>query len=94
MFFSKLFILTQLGAYSIPVLILVLILLLIVAAAFAYLLIKAFTQQSATKLAPYKTHWTMQAPIWILFVCIIGIGVYLAGDLSIMLNNITVSLGF
>jgi hydrogenase-4 component F len=94
MFFSKLFMLTQLGAYSVPVLIIVLVLLLIIAAAFAYLLIKAFTQQSATRLEPYKTHWTMQAPIWILFICIIGIGVYLAGDLSPMLNSITASLGF
>ena len=53
MFFSKLFILIQLGNYSIPVLGLVLVLLLIVAAAFAFLLIRPFTRQTDTQFKAY-----------------------------------------
>jgi hydrogenase-4 component F len=94
MFFSKLFILIQLGNFSLPLLILVLILLLIVAAALASLLIRTFTQPGANTLKPYDADWTMKLPILVLFVLIIGIVAYLSTGLSEVLNTITASLGF
>jgi hydrogenase-4 component F len=94
MFFSKLFILIQLGNFSLPLLIIVLILLLIVAGSLAYLLIRALTQPSENTLKPYRFDWTMQLPIIVLFVGILGIVVYLPTGLSGVLNTITASLGF
>ena len=94
MFFSKLFILVQLGAFSIPLLIIVLILLLIVAAALATLLIRAFTQPAEKTLEPYHVDWSLKLPIVVLFVAIIGIVVYLSMGLSGILSTITASLGF
>ena len=94
MFFSKLFILVQLGAFSLPLLIIVLIFLLIVAGALAYLLIRAFTQPPADIVKPYRADWSMKLPIIVLFVGIIGIVVYLSTGLSGILNTITASLGF
>jgi hydrogenase-4 component F len=94
MFISKLFILTQVGRYSYILLAAILLLLLIVAAAFAYLLIKAFTQQTVTRLEPYRVHWTMRAPLLILLILIIGIGAYLSTGLTPLLQTITTSLGF
>jgi hydrogenase-4 component F len=93
MFISKLFLLTQIGDYSLPLLLGVLLLFLIVAGAFAYLLIRAFSQQTETRFIGYISHWTMKAPIVILFIAIIGIGAYVSG-FSDMLNTITASLGF
>jgi hydrogenase-4 component F len=94
MFMSKLMILTQIGHFSYYLLAAVLVVLLIVAGAFAYLLVKAFTQQTETRLAHYKVHWTMQLPLVLLVVMIIGIGVYLANGLTPLLQTITNSLGF
>jgi uncharacterized integral membrane protein len=86
--------LTQIGQYSYILLAAVLVMILIVAGAFAFLLIKAFTQQTATRVEKYKTHWTMQAPLIILLVSLIGIEVYLSTGLSALLQTITASLGF
>ena len=94
MFFSKLYILIQVGDFSFPLLIIVLILLLIIAAALAYLLIRAFTQPAEDKTHPFRADWSMKLPIAVLFVGIIGIVVYLSCGLSDILNNITASLGF
>jgi len=93
-FLSKLFLLTQIGSYSLPLLTVVLVLFLIVAGAFAYLLIKMFSQQTETKLVPYSSPWSMKIPIIILFAAIIAIGVYLSFGFSDLLNTITASLGF
>jgi hydrogenase-4 component F len=94
MFFSKLFILVQLGNFSLPLLIIVLILLLIVAGALAFLLINTFTQPAAAAIKPYRVDAAMKIPIAVLFVLIIGIVVYLSTGLSGFLNTITASLGF
>lgn len=93
-FFSKLFILVQLGNFSLPVLSLVLVLLLIVAAALASLLVKSLTQPGNKTLKSYHVDWSMKLPIRVLFVSIMGITVYLAFGLSGILNTITASLGF
>jgi hydrogenase-4 component F len=94
MFISKLFILTQIGQYSYIWLSVVLVLLLIVAGAFAFLLVKAFTQQTVTKMEPFKAPWTMRAPLVILIIAILGIGVYLGSGLPPLLQTISGSLGF
>jgi hydrogenase-4 component F len=94
MFFSKLFILVQIGSFSWPLLFLILILLLIVSAAFTFLLIRAFSQTTDSPVKPYFAHWTMKAPILLLFIIIIGTSVYLATGLNPLLTNITASLGF
>jgi hydrogenase-4 component F len=94
MFFSKLFILIQIGHSSLPLLAIVLLLLLLVAGSLAFLLIRAFTQPAENTLHPYYVDWSMRLPIIVLFVAIIGIMVYLATGLSGILNSITASLGF
>ncbi len=94
MFVSKLFILTQVGHYSLPLLFAILVLLLIVASAFAFLLIRAFTQQTTTAIEAYRPHWTMKLPIIFLFLALIGVGVYLSFGLSGILTTISSSLGF
>jgi hydrogenase-4 component F len=94
MFISKLFMLTQIGQYSYILLGVVLVLLLIVAGAFAYHLVRAFTQQTATRLEPYRTPGSMKAPVIMLIVLIIGIVVYLGTGLQPLLNTVTKSLGF
>jgi hydrogenase-4 component F len=93
-FISKLFILTELGRYSLPLLLLVLLLLLIVAGAFAYLMIKAFTQQTETRMEPYKAHWTMRLSLWLLLAAIAGVSIMLTQNISGILDNIRISLGF
>jgi hydrogenase-4 component F len=94
MFISKLFLLTQIGNYSLPLLVVILVLFLVVAAAFAFLLIRAFTQRSESGIAPYSPHWTMKLPIMFLFAALIGVVVYLSFGLSGILTTVTSSLGF
>jgi hydrogenase-4 component F len=94
MFISKLFILTQIGQYSYWLLGIVLVLFLIVAAAFAYLLIRAFTQRSDVQIIPYHTHWTIKVPIILLIVAIVGVSAGIPAGLIDQIKNITVSLGF
>jgi hydrogenase-4 component F len=97
MFISKLMLFTQIGTYSLLLLGLLLVLFLIVAAAFAFLLVRSFTQQSEAAVAapaPYSAHWTMKAPIILLFIALIAAGIYLSGGLYDVLASITASLGF
>jgi hydrogenase-4 component F len=94
MFFSKLFILTQLGSNSLPALFIVLVLLLVVAGAFAFLIINAFSRQSETVIEPYHVDWTMKLPIILLLIIITCLSVYLSFGLSNLLTNISSSLGF
>jgi hydrogenase-4 component F len=94
MFISKLLLLTQIGNYSLPLLLGILVLFLIVAAAFAFLLIRAFTQQADPGIAPYAAHWTMKIPIVFLIFALIGVVIYLSYGLSGVLTTITASLGF
>jgi hydrogenase-4 component F len=94
MFISKLFILTQIGQYSYWLLGFVLLLFFIVAGAFAYLLVRAFTQRSDVQITPYITPWTIKMPIILLIVAIIGVTAGLPAGLIDRINTITVSLGF
>jgi hydrogenase-4 component F len=93
-FFSKLFILTQIGRVSLPGLALILILLFIIAAAFAFHLVHAFSQQTEARIEPYIVHQNMKIPIVVLLVLITAISFSLSFGLSNILTNITVSLGF
>jgi hydrogenase-4 component F len=93
-FFSKLFILIQLGNYSIPILCIVLVLLLIVAAAFAFLLIRPLTRQTNNKFQAYIVPASMKIPIVFLLFVITLLFVYLPFGLSSILSNISTSLGF
>lgn len=94
MFFSKLMLLTQIAAFSLPLLAIVLTLLLIIAGAFAVLLIRSLARQSEQKVKTYEVHWTMKMAIIILLVVIVGISFSLAGGMGNALRNITASLGF
>jgi hydrogenase-4 component F len=93
-FFSKLFILVQLGNYSIPVLIVVLVLLIVVAAAFAFLLVRALTRQTNNKIEPYIVPTSMKMPIVFLLIVITVLFIYLPFGLSSILTGISSSLGF
>jgi hydrogenase-4 component F len=93
-FLSKLFLLIQAGKYYPPLLFAILIIFLIVAGAFAFLLIRTFSQQIEEAVQPYHAHWTMKMPIAVLFAMIIGAGVYLFTGLGNMLTEIVTGLGF
>lgn len=94
-FLSKLFILTELTAYSVPVLAVVLLLLLIVAAAFAVMLIRLFSKTGESGMAEhFEAPWTMKLPIWALLAGILALGVYFPVNLQHMLDDIVISLGF
>ncbi len=95
LFFSKLFILVQLGELSMPLLFLVLLLLLIVAAAFAVFLVRACCRGGEGEpTPPYRVPWTMKAPIISLLVLIVMLGVFFPQPLNVLLNNIVAGLGF
>ena len=94
MFLSKLFILTQVGSYYLPLVLLILLLLLIIAAAFAFLLIPVFTKQTEVVIPTCNISWTMKLPIVLLFVGITCIGIFCLPLFNNMLANIVSSLGF
>lgn len=94
-FLPKLFILSQLGNFSLPALFAVLVLLLIVAAAFASILIKNFPRKNQIQICePYIVPWAMKAPMCLLFVAILFLGLYIPESLRQLLNGVVVSLGF
>ncbi|MDO8637372.1 MAG: proton-conducting transporter membrane subunit [Dehalococcoidia bacterium] len=95
LFFSKLYILIQLGEFSKPLLFLVLLLLLIVAASIAIFLIRTCCQTDEVKPAVrYRVPWVMKAPIITLMVMIFTIGIFFPKMLQNMLSGIVFSLGF
>jgi hydrogenase-4 component F len=93
-FFSKLFILIQAGNYSPAVLFIVLALFLVAAGAFAFLLIRTFSRTGEEVVQPYRAHGTMRLPIMILFVMIIGAGLWLFIGLGDILTQAVNGLGF
>jgi hydrogenase-4 component F len=93
-FFSKLFILAQVGHFSPMALFAILALFLVAAGAFAFLLIRTFSRPAEEGLEPYHAHWTMRLPIVILFVLIIGSGIYLFTGLGDILTQAVYGLGF
>lgn len=97
-FFSKLFILLQLGTVSIPVLFVVLVLLLVAAAALGYFIITSFTEiaspQDLTKIEPYSTPFSMKLPIFLLIALIILTGIFFPQGEIMFFNQIVTELGF
>ncbi len=97
-FLSKLFILTQLAAYSLPVLVILVFLLFITAAALGYFVISTFTQvyppEALAEVHAYHTPGSMKAPIVILLCLLVIMGtVFSAGEIA-FLNQIVTELMF
>ena len=94
-FLSKLFILEQLGSYSLLLLFLVLALFLLVAAAFATILIRTFSQKNGhEKIVRYNASWSMKLSMTLVLAAILTLGVYFPSGLSDILNSIVAGLGF
>ncbi|MDO8568403.1 MAG: proton-conducting transporter membrane subunit [Dehalococcoidales bacterium] len=94
-FLSKLFILIQLGSFSLPLLLVVLVFLLIAAAAFALFLVRTCCRKTeGVTLERYRVPWSMKAPIIVLMVAILALGIFFPQSLQNMLRNIVASLGF
>jgi hydrogenase-4 component F len=97
-FFSKLFLLLQLGTVSVPVLALVLVLLFIAASAFGYFVISSFSRVSAPDAPcdcePFLTPVSMKIPIVLLLAIIVILGIYFpTGEIS-FISRIVTELGF
>jgi hydrogenase-4 component F len=97
-FLSKLFILMQLGRFSLPALVILLFLLFITAASLGYYVICNFTQVSRPEtrndLEVFRTPLGMKAPIVILLVLIVILGtVFTTGEI-VFLNQIVAELMF
>jgi hydrogenase-4 component F len=96
-FFSKLFILLELGRVSLFAVAVVLVLLFIAACALGYFVITNFTRVSAgdtPEILPYLTPVTMKVPIIILLALILVLGVvFTSGEVS-FLNQIVAELRF
>lgn len=97
-FYSKLFILLELGTLSLPVVAVVLTLLITATIALGFFVIVNFSKKSdgdvALRLQQYRTPLSMHAPIVILLILILLIGiVFTAGEVS-FLNTIVEDLRF
>ena len=96
-FFSKLFILLELGRVSLWIVAVVLLLLFIAASALGYFVITNFTRVSdpgTPAIAPYITSVTMKGPVIVLLVLILVLGVvFTSGEIS-YLNQIVAELRF
>ncbi len=93
-FLSKLYILTQLGNFSLVWLSVVLVFFLLVAAAIATILIHTLPAKAEREYSPYRVSMSMKLPMVILFAGILLLGVYFPDGLQQMLNGIVTSLGF
>ena len=88
-FFSKLFILLQLGTVSLPALFILLFLLFIAGAALGYFVITAFSRTTEpgtlSDIEPYQTPLKMKIPLVFLIGCIIFLGiVFTHGEISVL----------
>lgn len=97
-FFSKLFILIQLGTVSLWALFLVLVLLFIAAAALGYFILTTFTRISEpgtpTDIVPYITPWSMKIPVLFLLGLVLLLGIVFShGEVSFF-NQIMTELRF
>jgi hydrogenase-4 component F len=97
-FFSKLFILAELGLVSPAALVLLLVLLFITAAALGYFVITAFSATTApenpAEIPPYATPLTMKAPLVFLLVLILLAGLVFPSGGTSMLERIVRELMF
>jgi hydrogenase-4 component F len=94
LFLSKFSILTQVAAYSIPLLFVMLLFLLIAAAAFTNLLSEIFSHTEEVKMERYNAPKRMTAPIVILLVLIFVLGIYVPNDLYVFLTKVVSDLKF
>lgn len=97
-FFSKLFILMQLGGVSLPALIVLLFLLFITAASLGYYVISTFTQVSRPEtrddIVAYDTPPGMKVPVIILLILMVFLGtVFTTGEIT-FLDRIVAELMF
>jgi hydrogenase-4 component F len=97
-FFSKLFILLQLGAVSLWLLLAVLVLLFVAAAALGYFVIISFTQVSSPDvppdIEPYVTPIGMKIPVVILIVIIVALGIFFPSQEISFISQIVTELRF
>ncbi len=95
---TEFFILLQLGAVSLWVLIVMLILLFIAAVGLGYFVLTTFTQVSEpdtpSDIEPYRTPASMKAPIIFLLVFLIVLGIFLPTSGMEFLNQIVMELKF
>jgi hydrogenase-4 component F len=97
-FFSKLFILLQLGSVSLPALIILLFLLFITAVSLGYYVISTFTQVSRPEtrddIVAYDTPLGMKVPVIILLILMVFLGtVFTVGEIT-FLDRIVAELMF
>jgi len=97
-FFSKLFILLQVGTVSMAVLVILLVLLFVAAAGLGYFVITSFTRVSqpgdSPLNEPYRTPGGMKIPVVILLVLIIAMGIFLPGGEIVFFSQMVTELGF
>lgn len=97
-FFSKFFILLQLGSVSLPALVILLTLLFIASVALGYYVISTFTQvlsrDRALETRQYHTPASMQIPIVILLVMVVLLGIIFTTGETSFLNQIVTELRF
>lgn len=97
-FVPKLFILLQLGAVSLWLLLVVLVLLFIAAAALGYFVITSFTQVSSPEapldIEQYVTPVGMKIPVILLIVLIISLGIFFPSEEISFIHQIVTELMF
>lgn len=97
-FFSKLFILRELGHASLPALFILLILLFVIASALGYFVIAAFSRETAagttSEIVPYMTPLTMEIPLILLLGLIIITGVVFTQGETAFFERIVQELRF
>jgi hydrogenase-4 component F len=94
LFLSKFSILTQVAAYSLPLLFAILLFLLIAAAAFTNLLSEIFSNTQEVKMERYNAPKRMTAPIVILLILSFILGIYFPNELYVFLTKVVSDLKF
>jgi len=96
LFFSKMFLLIELGKVSGWLVLLVLLLLLIAASAFAFLLMRMFSQRAeeGKKQARWEVPRTMGLSVLFSLLIVILLGIYFPSSLQNIITTIVTQLGF
>jgi hydrogenase-4 component F len=97
-FFSKFFILLQLGTVSLPALTVLLVLLFIASVALGYYVISTFTQVSSPEMPmeirQYHTPASMKVPIAVLLIMLVLLGIVFTSGETSFINQIVTELRF
>lgn len=97
-FFSKIFILMQLGTVNMWALPVILVLLFIAAGALGYFVIIAFTQVSKQETTPEFQHYpaplSMKAPVVVLIAIVVTLGIFFSSGEIAFINAIVAELMF